>query len=202
MAITCIREAMYHVLDLYHTFELIGMQHPEKDITEVVTLLTTAITPGIQKAALERFFAPDAGFIHPVCAVERGPNSRDKVLAIYQWYRVLSPQITLEVKDVVYDREQNVMFLEIVQKFHLRLSPLSAAPSRLITRIKMEERDGLHHIVLQEDFYHPEDFAALIIPPLKPLVSLALRMSSIACSVGAFGAQMIGFWRPESVKTT
>ncbi|CAG7853564.1 SubName: Full=Uncharacterized protein {ECO:0000313/EMBL:CCA70802.1} [Serendipita indica DSM 11827] len=156
MAITCIREAMYHVLDLYHTFELIGMQHPEKDITEVVTLLTTAITPGIQKAALERFFAPDAGFIHPVCAVERGPNSRDKVLAIYQ----------------------------------------------LITRIKMEERDGLHHIVLQEDFYHPEDFAALIIPPLKPLVSLALRMSSIACSVGAFGAQMIGFWRPESVKTT
>jgi hypothetical protein len=65
------------------------MQDPAREIAEVVTILTTAVSPGIQKAAVEKLFASDAGFSHPVCAVKRGLNSRDSVLGIYQWALLL-----------------------------------------------------------------------------------------------------------------
>lgn len=61
------------------------MQDPAREITEVVTLLTTAVSPDIQKATVEKFFTSDAGFSHPVCAVKRGPDSRDTLLGIYQF---------------------------------------------------------------------------------------------------------------------
>ena len=60
------------------------MQDPAREIAEVVTLLTTAVSPDIQKATVEKFFTTDAGFSHPVCAVKRGLNSRESVLGIYQ----------------------------------------------------------------------------------------------------------------------
>lgn len=60
------------------------MQDPVREIPEVVTILTAAASPDIQKAAVEKYFTSDAGFSHPVCAVKRGPNSRDSVLGIYQ----------------------------------------------------------------------------------------------------------------------
>jgi hypothetical protein len=60
------------------------MQDPASEIAQVVTILTTTVSPDIQKAAVEKFFSSDAGFSHPICAVKRGPNSRDTLLGIYQ----------------------------------------------------------------------------------------------------------------------
>ncbi|KAG8807921.1 hypothetical protein FRC18_005310 [Serendipita sp. 400] len=175
------------------------MERPEEEIIGVVSSLTMATSPDIQEATIQKFFAPDAGFRHPLCAVKREPGSRQSILGIYQWYRIMSPRIILEVKDVVYDRKRNVIFLEIEQKFHLRFNPLPGGFSRLITRLELQEQiDGLHYITLQEDFYHPSDFAALIIPPLRPFIEAGLRAASLVCSVNAYIARTIGPWRFNS----
>ena len=103
------------------------MQNPVREIKEVVNLITAANEPEVQLTAIRRqvipsipslfptpsknqhtskfethiswirFFAPNAGLNHPLCRVPRGPNSRDDIIAIYQWYRDMSPKLKLEV---------------------------------------------------------------------------------------------------------
>ncbi|KAJ8091753.1 hypothetical protein PM082_020988 [Marasmius tenuissimus] len=173
------------------------MEDPQAEISNVVSLLTTASSPEIQDATFERYLTPDAGFRHPICRVDPGPSSRDAVLGIYQWYRVMSPTLEMRVENVVFDKENCVMFLEVTQKFHIRLSPLPARWSRLVVRLTLREVNGLYYIAFQEDFYHPDDFCNLMIPPLAPLLRIALTGASVASNAYATIAQVLGFWRPK-----
>ncbi|KAK0466226.1 uncharacterized protein EV420DRAFT_816800 [Desarmillaria tabescens] len=168
------------------------MQHPAHEISSVVSLITTAVAPEIQKAGIQRYFTPDAGLRHPLCAVSPGPGSRERVLGIYQWYRVMSPKVELDVKSVVYDKEQGILILEVVQSFHIRLSPFKPAPSRLVVRLTLKEVDRLYYIAFQEDFYHPDDLMSLVVPPLAPLVRLALGAASTMSNMCATVAYVLG----------
>ncbi|KAJ3931429.1 MAG: hypothetical protein NXY57DRAFT_1048968 [Lentinula lateritia] len=182
------------------------MQNPEQEITSVALTLTTAETPDIQKAAFLKYVARDVGFKHPLCYVPPGQNSRDSLLGIYQWYRVLSPKVIGRMHNVVYDKENHTLLLDMSQKFHIRLSPFKPAWSRLLVRITLKEINGLHYISFQEDFYHPEDFALLLVPMLAPAILFAQAGISVASNLYAGIAQRLGFWRPsprrEIVTTT
>ncbi|KAJ7641511.1 hypothetical protein FB45DRAFT_825784 [Roridomyces roridus] len=172
------------------------MEDPVGEVSKVVSLITTAASPDIQKAAFLRYFTSDAGFRHPLCNVTPSPGSRDKLLGIYQWYRIMSPHLDLTVTSVV--QHNNVLLLDIVQKFHLRLSPLKPAPARLLVRLTLREENGLHYIAFQEDFYHPDDFMAMLIPPLSPVIRAALSATSIMSGIYAKVGQLLGFWSLES----
>ncbi|KAJ7764901.1 hypothetical protein B0H16DRAFT_1526144 [Mycena metata] len=177
------------------------MQHPSSEVGAVVSLLTAAAAPDIQKAAFLKYLTPDAGFRHPLCHVTPGPGSRDRVLGIYQWYRIMSPHIDITVKSVVHDTANNVLLLDVVQKFHLRFSPFSPAPSRLLVRLTLREENGLHYIASQEDFYHPDarihsatEFMSLLIPPLAPVIRVGLSVAATASDIYAKIGQLLGFW--------
>ncbi len=182
-----------------------------------------------------RYYAPDMRFRHPLCVVPSAPNSRDAMLSILQWYRILSPMIKGDVSSVTYDAEKQIIFLDVTQIFHIRWSPFNPAPARyvnvfsvsglsresisnpsisvymcdvalthprrLIIRLKLrltpspsDRSKTVYLIEEQEDFYHPDDIAALLVPPLIPVVRLALRAATFACKVNArvFGA--LGYW--------
>ncbi|KAG9225443.1 hypothetical protein CCMSSC00406_0002946 [Pleurotus cornucopiae] len=172
------------------------MQNPEQEIRDVVKNLTTAPSPDVQKATAHRYLTHDAGFRHPVCAVKPQPGSRDTVLGVYQWYRVMSPKLELDVKSVTYNQEESMIVLDIVQTFHIFISPFKPAPSRLMVRLTLREENGLHYIAMQEDFYHPTDLMALLVPPLVPVVYLILLITGIACNAYARLAQTLGYWEP------
>ena len=53
----------------------------------------------------------------------------------------------------------------------------------------------LYVISEHEDFYHPDDLAALVVPPLAPLIRLALHAATLACRVNARVFEALGFWR-------
>lgn len=76
------------------------MQDPRNEITSVIILLTTAVSPDIQRATLNKYFTPDAGFRHPLCRVDPSYGSRESLLGVYQWYRVMSPKIEASVEHV------------------------------------------------------------------------------------------------------
>lgn len=137
-----------------------------------------------------------AGFKHPLCQVPRGRNSRESVLKIYQWYRILSPRIQIEVKSVAYEPTQNVLYLDIHQTFHVRYNPFAPASARLITVLWLLEEDGVLRVDLQEDFYHPDDFMALVMPPLKPVIGTLLKTSSWLCGINTAAAQLFNLWKP------
>lgn len=79
---------------------------------EDVPLLIKALCQGSaqeQHDAIETHFTPDAAFQHPLCrvpplswklgALARGGevNSRHLIMAIYRWYRLLSPKIEFTI---------------------------------------------------------------------------------------------------------
>ncbi|CDO73855.1 hypothetical protein BN946_scf185016.g12 [Trametes cinnabarina] len=177
------------------------MENPAQEIVNVAVLVTAAVNPEIQKAAVLKYYAQDAAFRHPLCKVESGPDSREAIISILQWYRILSPLLSVRVNSVTYDEERHSVFLDVSQTFHIRWSPLRPAPARLIVHLTLRPEPSpedpsktVYLIAEQEDFYHPEDLTALIIPPLKPLVGAALHAATFVCKVNArvFGA--FGYW--------
>ncbi|KAK7436897.1 hypothetical protein VKT23_018917 [Stygiomarasmius scandens] len=171
------------------------MEDPEREITSVLLQLTSSSTADAQKAAMDKYFCSDVGFRHPLCYVPPVEGSREMLLGIYQWYKVMSPTIDAYVQSVVYDRERNILLLDVFQTFHIRLSPLRPSQSRLLVRITLKEIDELYYIAFQEDFYHPDDFMRLLVPPLAPLIRAFLTTASFASALYAKGAQILGFWR-------
>ncbi|KAJ7235090.1 hypothetical protein B0H12DRAFT_1142091 [Mycena haematopus] len=174
------------------------MQSPVAEVGVVMSLLTAAASPEIQTAAFHKYISPDAGFRHPICHVLPGPGSRDRILAIFQWYRIMSPHLKIALKSVVHDPANNTLLLDVVQEFHIRLSPFKPAPSRLLVRLTLREDNGLHYIAFQEDFYHPDDFMSLLIPPLAPVIRTGLSMASSASVIYAKIGQLLGFWTPTA----
>ncbi|PFH49149.1 hypothetical protein AMATHDRAFT_131510, partial [Amanita thiersii Skay4041] len=172
------------------------MQDPVKEIKAVVLQLTTASSPDQQKLAIYKYFAPNAGFRHPLCQVDPGPLSRESILGIYQWYRVISPHISMHIDNVVYDEPHAVLLLDVTQVFHLFFVPVNPAPSRLLVRLTMKQQNGLYIITMQEDFYHPDDVTSLLFPPLSPLVRFTLRSLGVASNILAKSSQVLGCWRP------
>ncbi|KAK7028364.1 hypothetical protein R3P38DRAFT_921606 [Favolaschia claudopus] len=170
------------------------MQNPSSEIVAVVSLLTAAAVPEVQKAAFYKYMTPDAGFRHPICSVTPGAGSRDQMLGIFQWYRIMSPNIDIKVNSVVHDTANNVILLDVVQRFHIRLSPFKPAPSRLLVRLTLRLENGLYRIAMQEDFYHPDDFMSLLVPPLAPLVRTSLSLASFVSEISAKFGQLFGIW--------
>ena len=72
------------------------MDDPVAEIRGVVLQLTTGSRQQ-QQEALEKNFTRDASFKHPFCAVT---GNRDTILRIFQWYKILSPRIQLNVNSV------------------------------------------------------------------------------------------------------
>lgn len=56
---------------------------------------------------------------------------------------------------------------------HLTLKPSADDPNAL-------------QIAQHEDFYHPDDFAALVVPPLIPLIRLGLWLGTVLSLLGAW----------------
>ncbi|VDB98183.1 unnamed protein product [Peniophora sp. CBMAI 1063] len=171
------------------------MENPKKEIEEVFSKLTMAPSATIQSSALARYYTSDAGFRHPLCRIPCAPGSRDQLLGVYQWYRIMSPTIQGDVQEVVYDDEKAVLYLEVVQKFHIWYNPLPVHPARLIVRLSLRKENDLWYVSEQEDFYHPDELAALVIPPLITPIRMALRIGAISSNILAKTSQIVfGWW--------
>jgi len=61
------------------------MQDPAREITSVISNITSSNTPDIQQATVTKYFTEDAGFHNPFCFIKPGPLSREDVLGVYQY---------------------------------------------------------------------------------------------------------------------
>ncbi|KAI0457626.1 hypothetical protein F5B21DRAFT_463938 [Xylaria acuta] len=115
------------------------MENPEEDISGVIHSLTQG-TREEQEKTLNDYFLPDAYFVHSFCRVPsfqsrqiRVPfsntewtiNSRLLVFFVYQWYKIMSPKILLEVDSTAFDKRTNSLYATIRQTFTIWLVPFS-----------------------------------------------------------------------------
>lgn len=82
------------------------IQLVDREIEGVIKSLTTG-GPSELRSTLDEYFVEDASFIHPYCYVPpftrgflplaRNMSSSWLVLAIYRWYKILSPTIDISI---------------------------------------------------------------------------------------------------------
>lgn len=124
------------------------MEHPVDEISDVIHTLTQA-TPSKQKQAVEQYFTPTANFIHPFCmtgswnfqALGYPFTSRWAILQIYQWYKLISPRIDLQVLSTAFDEQQLLLYVNIRQQFRLWMVPFYEADVKLTTVLQLAEGD-------------------------------------------------------------
>ncbi|EPQ31947.1 uncharacterized protein PFL1_00146 [Pseudozyma flocculosa PF-1] len=177
------------------------MQDPVSEIAGVVKGLVSARNASEQKACLQRYFAPDASFDHPLCSVASGPNSRDNgVLPIYQWLRCMfTPDI--ETHQIGFDEKANKLFLDVSQRLTpnvLVVNKLWAPIVRLIVVLQLQRgADGKFYVKRQEDFYEPQVLPFGLLPLLGPVTSAVKHVIGFNCAILTGITQLtIGYWRP------
>lgn len=154
------------------------MEDPNNEISAIIHTLTQAV-PSKQKAAIERYFTPDADFIHPFCRtgswsltfpfVGYTLTSRWAILQIYQWYKLLSPQIDLQVLSTTFDRDRLLLYVTMRQQFRLWMVPLYEADVRLTTVLQLAEGDdaGPESVTTGRVRKEPYSYAAAADPAVE-----------------------------------
>ncbi|KAG9316640.1 hypothetical protein JVU11DRAFT_2694 [Chiua virens] len=164
------------------------MQDPKKDIPKVVHTLMTTRDANELENTIKHYFLPDAKFLHPLA----NANSRDEILGLFQWVRVASPKLSIQVDNVMYDADLNVAVVEIRERFHEWFNPLPSMASRMVIRLKLRKTNGYHKIELEEDFMHPTDLMGFFASPLVPLVAMSLRVGCLISNLGACVFRSVG----------
>ncbi|EPS94665.1 hypothetical protein FOMPIDRAFT_1054886 [Fomitopsis schrenkii] len=206
------------------------MENPAAEIEDVVLAITASLNPEVQRAAIYKYFAPDASFRHPLCTVPSSsapttvfhPSQASPVIHSFPFpllkglpalvARLLTPtgfatsnsrETLLRVRKVVYDEPHHELYVEVVQRFHIRWNVfMPAAESRLLTHITLRELPyatpagkRLYVIAAQEDFYHPEDLLSFVAPLLVPVLTAILLLGTWACVIGAWLGGIAGYWK-------
>ncbi|KAL5344081.1 hypothetical protein BJX70DRAFT_7633 [Aspergillus crustosus] len=151
------------------------MEDPAAEISTVIHLLTQS-PPSLQETIIDRYFTTTAEFAHPFCRIWKYNGSRWAVKKIYQWYKIMSPRIELDVRSVAYDKENLKLYVSIFQVFSIWLIPFHVSPVHLTTVLDLATDSGesyssrnkddktLYYIQKQEDFYQPQEFIKFVVP--------------------------------------
>ncbi|KAK4199638.1 hypothetical protein QBC40DRAFT_340374 [Triangularia verruculosa] len=130
------------------------MDHPVKDIKNVIRSLTQGSAEE-QVATVSKYFAKGASFTHPFCRVpsfkdRRIPltnitnlDSRAAIIAIYRWYKLLSPRISLSISSVSFDQKTNTLYVRLAQDFSIWFIPFHKARRvELVSVLTLEPRSN------------------------------------------------------------
>ncbi|KAK3307018.1 uncharacterized protein B0T15DRAFT_528949 [Chaetomium strumarium] len=145
------------------------MENPASDIKRVVKTLTQG-PPDEQLEAIYRYYAPGATFEHPFCRVPSFKNvhvpvlgeldSRMLIAAIYRWYKILSPKISLEIESCAFDEQTNIVYLRIFQIFSIWFIPFHRSPVSLVTALHLRPVSEPTSSELQENQPPPPPYHA------------------------------------------
>ncbi|KAG1734936.1 uncharacterized protein EDB91DRAFT_1146089 [Suillus paluster] len=141
------------------------MQKPQRDIPKVLSALTTRNPADLQDT--------------------HGTNSKEKIIGVYEWYRIVSPDATSNVNSASYDIKSKVLIADVTRHSGVRFSPFKVAPSRHMIRLELQEHDGLYYIYSEEDLVHSTDLMNSLLPPLAPLVQLVLIFFAFMAVAGS-----------------
>lgn len=119
------------------------MEDPIHEVGPLIHSLTTTTSPSTQRKTLERYFTSNASFDHPLCAVDSSLSpieSRRLLLAVYRWYKILSPIISLDVNSVAFDDCKGRLYVDATQIFTFWFLPWIRVRAELVTVLTLEKR--------------------------------------------------------------
>ncbi|KXT15579.1 hypothetical protein AC579_9964 [Pseudocercospora musae] len=142
------------------------MDDPVKDITPIIHRLTQG-SPQQQKDTINYYFTENASFTHPFCRTGSFEGSRYFIHNIFQWYKIMSPQIDLTVNSVAFDEQHFVLYVNISQIFSIWFIPFHRSPVTLTTQLQLVRRPAeprKYYIQSQNDLYQVDQFVKFFAP--------------------------------------
>ncbi|KAJ2971158.1 hypothetical protein NQ176_g7834 [Zarea fungicola] len=125
------------------------MDSPEDDIEGVIKTLCQG-SAREQDEALNKYFLPDASFIHPLCHVPRfrgvalpffgSVDSLWLVQCIYRWYITFAPSLDIVVDSTAFDEKNSLLYATVRQHFTIWFFPIYSVTVKLVTVLKLEKQ--------------------------------------------------------------
>ncbi|KAJ5087069.1 hypothetical protein NUU61_008376 [Penicillium alfredii] len=171
------------------------MENPVAEIPTVIRLLTQS-PPSLQEKALARFFTRNAAFVHPFCRVPSFDGSRWWIAKIFQWYKIMSPRIELEIHSIAFDEEHHKLYVHMSQIFSIWVVPFHVATVTLTTVLDLTtdptQSDAsvngdhrLYYITKQEDLYQTSEFVKFVVPHVGHGLVVAWHLiATLFCLLG------------------
>ncbi|KAF9882658.1 hypothetical protein FE257_005667 [Aspergillus nanangensis] len=185
------------------------MENPPKEIEDVIRLLTQS-PPDVQATTIDQYFHEDAIFVHPLCRTWSEPGGLWAMKKIYEWYKVMSPEIQLDVHSIAYDADNLKLYVTISQVFSIWLLLFHSSPVTLTTVLdlasrEVSQKDGstkkLYYITRQEDFYQTSELVKFATPCLAWLVYATQFFATIVCILGAYAFAPIMWTRAHALRS-
>ncbi|RPB13253.1 hypothetical protein P167DRAFT_136617 [Morchella conica CCBAS932] len=188
------------------------MENPVTEIAPIITALTTS-PPIHQRHVLETYFLPDSSFDHPLYRVHHCQNSfftsRFLILAIYRCYKVLSPNIQINVNSVAFDEPKGKLYVDSMQVFTFWFTPWHHIVVSLVSVLDLEKRlvvprqgeqqpeegEEKWYIARQNDLYQTDQWIAFLpflFPGARTIVGIVKDLAALACLIGATLAALMG----------
>ncbi|KXT04519.1 hypothetical protein AC578_8623 [Pseudocercospora eumusae] len=142
------------------------MDDPVKDITPIIHRLTQG-SPQQQADTINYYFTENASFTHPFCRTGSFEGSRYLIHNIFQWYKIMSPQIDLTVNSVAFDEQHFILYVNISQIFSIWFIPFHRSPVTLTTQLQLVRRPAeprKYYIQSQNDLYQVDQFVKFFAP--------------------------------------
>ncbi|KAJ5190163.1 uncharacterized protein N7498_009148 [Penicillium cinerascens] len=171
------------------------MENPVVEIPALIHHLTQS-SPTLQQKTLEQFFTSDASFVHPFCRVPSFEGSRWWILKVFQWYKIMSPRIKMDIHSIAFDEDHLKLYVQMSQVFSIWIVPFHVASVTLTTVLDLttdskkasSSANGarpLYYISKQEDLYQTSEFAKFILPHVGHwLVTSWHLIATLFCLLG------------------
>ncbi|OQN97384.1 hypothetical protein B0A48_16543 [Cryoendolithus antarcticus] len=165
------------------------MDDPTNDVSSLIHALTRG-SPSEQQTAIQTYFTSSASFSHPFCRTGSFEGSRYLILKIYQWYKILSPKIELEIHSVAFDPKSLVIFVSLTQLFTPFLAPIFANRVDLDVKLRLiqHRHTGKYYITSQTDLYTIDQWVRFLIPwgIGTAMVCFLQFLATLGCVLGAW----------------
>lgn len=123
------------------------MNNPELELRAVILALTENDNPVKHKAAVDRYFTSDCAFVHPLCSLASGPNSREQLKNIYAVYKYFTRDIHIEIQKITVDSNCTRAVVELEESLSASFLPILRIKNlKIISILDFERIDNKFYI--------------------------------------------------------
>lgn len=116
------------------------MNNPKLELRGILFALTENDDPVKHKATVDRYFTSDCSFIHPLCTLPAGPNSREQLKNIYAVYKYFTRDIHIKIQKITVDSNCTRAVIELQESLSASFLPIFRVKNLKIISILDFER--------------------------------------------------------------
>jgi hypothetical protein len=134
------------------------MNSPELELKDIILALTENDDPAVHKAHVEKYFVKNASFVHPLCVVESGPNSREQLRRVYAVYKYFTRDIHLNIQKITIDSNCTRAVVELEEDLTPSFLPIIRVKRlKIVTILDFERIENKFYIKRQYGMLHTTD---------------------------------------------